>query len=148
MTRKWLSQTPNPKIIEVLNSFSVSSSAKQPSLNIETFLSYFWQDPFELIRNTLFKFRWWLITNLYSPARAHLRDSWREPNQSLERLTTYNHTTSAFKGIRTADFPSASFFIGNNNVLKSNISAYRKGHLTTLYLKQYEMKGKLRSIRR
>ena len=46
-----------------------------------------------------------------------------------------------------ADFPSASDFIENNNVIKSKISAYRKGQLTTLYFKQYEMKEKLRSIR-
>ena len=68
--------------------------------------------------------------------------------KSQERLTTYNHNTSALKGIRMADFPSASDFIDNNNVLKSNISAYRNGQFTTLYFKQYEMKEKLRSIRR
>ena len=38
-------------------------------------------------------------------ARAHRRDSQREPNQVRERLTTHiNSTGSDFKGIRTADF--------------------------------------------
>ena len=61
--------------------------------------------------------------------------------KSRERLTTYNHTTSALKGIRMADFPSASDLIDNNNVIKSNISAYRKGQFTTRYL--YAMKEKV-----
>ena len=148
MTRKWLSQTPNPKIIEVLNQFSVSSSAKQPSLNIEAFLSYLRQDPWvdqkhsvQIPLVTPYQF---VLSN--SGTSARFLKGW--PNQSRERLTTYNHTTSALKGIRMADFPSASDFIDNNNVLKSNISAYRNGQFTTLYFKQYEMKEKLRSIRK
>ena len=148
MTRKWLSQTPNPKIIEVLNQFSVSSSAKQPSLNIEAFLSYLRQDPWVDQKHSVqipLVTRYQFVLSS-SGTSARFLKGW--PNQSRERLTTYNHTTSALKGIRMADFPSASDFIDNNNVLKSNISAYRNGQFTTLYFKQYEMKEKLRSIRR